>query len=261
VSALTVGLRASGQDDAPSAAERPPALPPQPRGAGHEALRHQDDDGHEDRAEQEIPALDVAGHHVLDDDHQCGPDDRAKQGSGAAGDHHQQHLGRCGQRRGLRADELGVVDEQNPSDGGEQARQHAGPEADRPDMIAERVHAARLIAGALQRRPERRTHEDRHDDDGDQENNECRVVEPVRSAEIGTEWRRPGFHVDAVVAAGEADPAVGEPPDDLAERHRDHDEADAGGAQRQRGKHGRAARLMTSAPRIAVVWPSPIESR
>jgi hypothetical protein len=111
VSALTVLAPRFRQDDAPSAAKRPPALPPQPRGAGHEALRHQDDDGDEDRTEQEIPALDVAGHHVLDDDHQRGSDDRAEQGRGAASDHHQQHLGRCGQRSGLRADELGVVDE------------------------------------------------------------------------------------------------------------------------------------------------------
>ena len=53
--------------------------PPQPRGAGHQAFRHQDDDGDEDRAEQEIPALDVAADHVLDDDHQRRADDRPEQ--------------------------------------------------------------------------------------------------------------------------------------------------------------------------------------
>src|ERR1044071_9439069 len=64
----SLGLRALGDDDAAPAAQRPPALPPQPDRARNDALRHQDDDGDEDRAKQEIPALDVARHHVLDDD-------------------------------------------------------------------------------------------------------------------------------------------------------------------------------------------------
>src|SRR5215218_3150605 len=69
-----LGLRAAGDDDAAPAAERAPALPPQPHGAGHQPLRHQNHDGDEDRAKQEIPALDVSAHHVLDDDDQRCPE-------------------------------------------------------------------------------------------------------------------------------------------------------------------------------------------
>ena len=42
---------------------------------------------------------------------------RAKQRRRSARDHHQQYFGGGGQRCGLRADELGVVDKQNAGDG------------------------------------------------------------------------------------------------------------------------------------------------
>jgi hypothetical protein len=43
---------------------------------------------------------------------------------------------------------------------------------------------------------------------------------------------------DAVVAVGKIGPAVGDAPQDLAERQRDHQEADPGRPQRQHGEHG-----------------------
>src|SRR5271166_3266131 len=50
--------------------------------------------------------------------------------------------------------------------------------------------------------------------------------------------------IDAVVAAGQRVPAVGEPPYALSERERDHQKIDPGGADReqpeQRGKRGAA---------------------
>ncbi len=115
----------------------------------------------EDDAEHQVPAHDIGAHHVLHDDDDGGAGDRPEQGRGAAGDHHQQHLGRGLQRRHLRADELVVVDEQQPGDAGPEAGEQEREEADQPDVVAERVHAARLVARAAQAGAERRAHEQR----------------------------------------------------------------------------------------------------
>ena len=91
----------------------PPGPAPQPHRAGHQPFRHEDDDGDEDEAEHQVPAHDVGAHHVLGDDDDRRTDHGAGKRRGAAGNHHQQHLGRGLQRRDLRADELVVVDEQD----------------------------------------------------------------------------------------------------------------------------------------------------
>ena len=174
-----------------SAGSPQPRRARQPHGARHQPFRHEDDDGDEDGAEHEIPARDVGAHHVLDDDDQRRADDRPEQRSGAAGDHHQQTFRRGGERQRLRADELGVVDEQDAGDGGQQAGEHEGPEADHPDVIAERVHAARLVARAAQRGAERRAHEDRHRGDRKQKDDQRRVIEGARRIERQAERRRP----------------------------------------------------------------------
>ena len=103
-------------------------------------------------------------------------------------------------------------------------------------MVAERGHPARLIARAAHRRPERRTHEDRRRRDGEEKDDERGAVETARRDERKSERFRARRHVDAVVAVGHADPAIGQPPQDLAERECDHDEADAGGPQREGGE-------------------------
>ena len=72
----------------------------------------------------------------------------------------------------------------------------------------------------------------------------------------------PAVHVDAIVAVGDADPAIGEAPEDLPERQRDHHEADAGRAQRQHREDAPSRRASTtSAPAIAARWPQPARSR
>ncbi len=53
---------------------------------------------------------------------------------------------------------------------------------------------------------------------------------------------RPAGDIDAVVAAGERVPAIGEPPDALAERKRDHQEIDAAGADREQPEKRRRRR-------------------
>ena len=75
----------------------------------------------------------------------------------------------------------------------------------------------------------------RHGRERQQENNKRRVIESVRVRQRKSKRFGAGLQAQAVVAAGEADPAVGEAPQDFAQRERDHDEADAGRAQRKRG--------------------------
>ena len=132
--------------------------------------------------------VDIGAHHVLDDDDERRTDHRTEQRPGAARDHHQQAFRRCGQRQRLRPDELVVIDEQNSGDGGQKAGKHEGAEPDHPDMVAERIHAARLVAGAAQSRAERRAHENRRQDKRDQKDDKRGAVEAAspRRAKIRT---------------------------------------------------------------------------
>src|SRR6516164_5478950 len=51
-------------------AQMPNRPAPQAYRAGHQTLRHEDDDDHEDRPEHEVPALDIGAGDVLHDDDQ-----------------------------------------------------------------------------------------------------------------------------------------------------------------------------------------------
>ena len=105
-------------------------------------------------------------------------------------------------------------------------------------MVAERVHAPGLITRAAHAGAERRGDEHRHRGHRDQEDDERRPVEARRRGERQPERARAALDRDAIVAVGDADPAVGDAPDDLAERHRDHDEGQARTPQRQHREHG-----------------------
>ena len=101
-------------------------------------------------------------------------------------------------------------------------------------MVAERVHAPRLVARAADTGAERRGDEDRHRDQRRREHDERRPVERGRRGEGQAERARPALDGDAVVAVRDAEPPIGDTPHDLAERHRDHHEAEPGAAKGQR---------------------------
>jgi hypothetical protein len=159
--------------------------------AWNQPFRHERDDEDENDAQRHVPALQISAHHVLHDHHDAGADDRPEQGRGAAGDHHQQRLGRGLQLRCLGAYEVGVVDEQQAGDAAPEAREQEGHEADQPDIVAERVHPSRLIAGAAQARAERRAHEQRHRDNGGQKYDKRRKIKGRRAGEADAERCRP----------------------------------------------------------------------
>ena len=103
------------------------------------------------------------------------------------------------------------------------------------DVVAEAAHARLARLDAAQREAERRGHQQRgrraphstttieHD---------VVVLRGVGDAEAADRRERHVGH--AVVAAGERRPAVGDAPDDVAERQRDQDEVDAARAHRER---------------------------
>jgi hypothetical protein len=221
----------------PSVTRRPPN---EAYRAGHQALRHEADDEDENQAQHQVPALDVGARHILHHDDDSRARDRPEQGRGASGDDHQQDLGRRRERRGRRGDELVVIGVEQPRNTAPEPRDQEGQEADQPHVEAQRRHARRLVAGAGEAGAERRPREGPHGQQDRQEDREGRVVERLRACERQPEGCGPARQVDAIVAVGEAGPAVGDAPHDLAQRQRDHQEADAGGPQRQQGEDRRS---------------------
>src|SRR5262249_38621893 len=137
------------------------------------------------------------------------------------------------QRRYLRTDELLVVEVEQARNAAPKAGEQKRQEPDQPDIVTERGHTPRLIAGSAQARPERRALEYRHGGEREEEDGEGRVIERRRPRKADAERRRPCRYAHAVVAVGQIRPAICDAPQDLAERERDHQEADPGRAQRQ----------------------------
>ena len=100
-------------------------------------------------------------------------------------------------------------------------------------MVAQRVHAPRLVPRAPHAGAEGRGDEDRHRGHREKKDHERRPVEAGRRGQREAERARPAANRDAVVPVGDADPAIGHAPHDLAERHGDHHEAEPGAAQGQ----------------------------
>ncbi len=93
---------------------------------------------------------------------------------------------------------------------------------------------ARLLA-------ERRAHQHVHQHHRHGEEREHQIEERHLVRQIEAEIR-PAAEIDAVVAAGERIPAIGQAPDALAERERDHQEIDAAGADGEQSEHRRQRR-------------------
>ncbi len=118
-------LRSADAACAEFCSDAPPQLP----AARHQAVGHEHDDDHEDRAEQRVPALDVGRDHVLDQRDDGRADDRAGERAGAAEDRHQQDFGGLLQRDRVRAEEQVVVDEQDAGDRAPEAGHDEGQPA------------------------------------------------------------------------------------------------------------------------------------
>src|SRR5579864_2558302 len=100
------------------------------------------------------------------------------------------------------ADELVVVEEENARDAAPETRIKAGQEADCPNVIAQRRHTPRLIAGSAQTGAERRLNEGGHRKDGEEKNDQSCLVECIRGCKRNSERRWPRRRGKAVVAIG-----------------------------------------------------------
>ena len=125
-------------------------------------------------------------------------------------------------------------------------------------MPAQRLHAARLVADALQSGAEGGADQHGHEHERAGEDHHRGEIERAGGGEVDPERAGAVEAGQAVVAAGDADPAVGKAPKDLAQRQRDHQEPKACGAQREdpeeqrhgRGEdHGRDGRRQVRQPR------------
>ena len=234
----------SGAPAIPSALQPPPQL----LAAGNEAVRHEYDHDHEDGAEQRVPAFDIGADHVLDERDDQRADDRTGERRGAAEDRHQQDFGRLLQGERMRAEKQVVVDEEHACDRAPEAGHDECEQLNEPHVVPEHSHAPRLILGAHEARAERRTRKSPEEEKRDREHDQGEIVEACGIPDIEAERHGPGGIRDAVVAAGERIRAIGDPPHDLSDRERDHDESEAGRAQRQARRTGRRTRSRT-APR------------
>ena len=126
--------------------------------------------------------------------------------------------------------------------------QHAGEPAEaagddegeifvQPGIVAQDLHAQLALANAHQAAAERGAHQRVHAQKRNREQAEDQVEERHLVCEVDAEFGTLP-QIDAVVAAGQRVPAVGEPPHALSERERDHQKIDAGGADREQAEQG-----------------------
>ena len=114
------------------------------------------------------------------------------------------------------------------------------------DVVAERAHAHRVVAHALQRQAERRAHEVAQQREHEHREHERDVVEAVRvRVGVADDVRRRDA-ADAAEARELRDLAE-EQVRDHAERERDHEEVDADAARGERAEDERDARCRTRA--------------
>ena len=151
---------------------------------------------------------------------------------GAADDRHQRRFDRHRERGRRRVDEAIEVDVEHARDAGDQARQHERHVEMLADIVAHAAHARLARLDAAQRQAEGRRHQHPIGGGDDQHDGKHDVVVAgrVRDSQAPDRGKRNTGH--AVVAAGERGPAIGDAPDDVAERERDQDEVDAARAHR-----------------------------
>src|SRR5437764_7458872 len=136
-----------------------------------------------------------------------------------------------------------VPDLQNPAQSGDEGRDRIGCHPMRVDIEAERSHAARVVAHALQGEAERRAREILDREIAQRRDPERQVIERDVGTPVDAEKMRGGDGVDAGMAAEDRPVLVGEVVKCGADRQRDHDGVDALGAHReraaQRAEYGR----------------------
>ena len=131
-----------------------------------------------------------------------------------------------------------VPDHQHAADRGEQARDRVRGDPVRGDVVAERGHAARVVADALQRDAERRAHQVLDEEVAGERAGEGDEVERHRLLEVDAEELGRGDLAEALEAVEDGVVLLRQVEEGDADRERDHDRVDALGAHREPADRG-----------------------
>ncbi len=209
-----------------ASARRRRALPQSACGAGQcadDALRKEQHQGQDRRAEHRAPVLGVPRQRVLKPGQQGRAGDRSQQGLQPAEQHHHQCVDRTRYRQGFGRDAAFGERVKRSGQSCSKAREHESGPAHGAHVDADRGGAPRRVARRAQRVTERREYDPPQQGDraaGD------RQRQPVVGGARRQPWGRPDAD-QTVAAAGQGVPLVDGGPGDLGERERQHRKVDA----------------------------------
>src|SRR5205809_2350603 len=196
-----------------------------------DALRQEEDEGHEDRADHERPGLGEDREAVLQDEERGGANEGAEEGSGAAEQRHDHDLPRG--RPVERLDRHDVEPErvERAGEPREEGREDEGEVLHPADVVAARRGAPAVLADRLEHGPERRVEDALERRHGECDEPEGEVVEGERGVQRDRDPRQPERrHVDPpepVVAARPIGQMEADEIQELGEGERQHREVDA----------------------------------
>src|SRR2546425_668791 len=207
-----------------------------------DALREEQDERHEDRANDERPGLGENAQAVLQDEIGRRPHERPEEGAGAAEQRHHDDLPRGRPVERLDRDDREPQRLQRPRQPRQRGREHEREQPDPIDVVPAGDRAVAVLANRLQDGAEGRVEDAPEPDHRQPDQRKREVVEGERALEREREEGQPRRQLrdapQAVVAAGQ----VGEVEDDevqeLGEREREHREVDPAAPQAEEANEG-----------------------
>src|SRR5262245_7655077 len=198
-----------------------------------DALRRENDEGHEDRAEDERPQIGHLGELMLEEDEGHAAEDRADQRARSAHDHHDEDAARGEPEEQFGRGEAGKGGVERAREPAEAVSEHDGRDLVRARVVAERDRLGLVLADAGKHGAERRAHDGAAQEIGAEQAEQHEVV----VAELALEPIDPkgaGKTRDADQAVGAAGD-VAKPEQhgvaELREGEREHREGHAGRAR------------------------------
>src|SRR5262245_35334669 len=213
----------------------------QPFGNADQPGRQKKDREHIDPAQYVLPPRHHGAQPFAQEKHDAGADHAADQCSRTAEDRHQQRVDR-GRQLGIDgADDTRGVRPQHAGEAAEGPGDDEGEIFVQPRIVAEDLHAQLALADADQAAPEWRANQREHDQQRNRKQAEHQVEKRHLVGEVDNKLGALA-QIDAVVAAGQRVPAIGQAPHALSQRQGDHEEIYAGGADGEKAEQGGEAR-------------------
>src|SRR6266545_1758548 len=224
--------------------ERGGAQPGQPEcGRAPHAAPEQEHDGDEDGAGDDPGTVEAGrGQNVLQLNDQGCTQRSTPQRADAAQDDDQHDLARGGPVHVLQGDQAVADGVQAAAQAGERRREYERQQLVPRDRVPECLRAGRVVADGHQHPAERRMHDPPGGEHAEADDRQGRVVEVERVGQVHAEEPARDA-LQAVLAARDAAPLVGDEVHHLCERERHHGEVNAGTPDRQvPDRHGQRRR-------------------